>query len=103
MSASTIATEESPRRAHPPLSSASRKRKTERVEKNMVGTSTSIRGTWVRRYGMPSRSRPPKNPTSRLKSRCPMRNVSTAVRENMIVVAAWTHTRLSPKNLNRRP
>jgi hypothetical protein len=31
-------------------------------EHEYVGTSTSIRGTWVRRKGIPRRSKPPKKP-----------------------------------------
>jgi hypothetical protein len=45
-----------------PFSRALMKVNTERVRKNIVGTSTSIRGTWVWRKGIPIRSTPPKNP-----------------------------------------
>ncbi len=42
----------------PPFSIALIKTNTARVKKNIVGISTSIKGTCVKRYGMPIKNKP---------------------------------------------
>ena len=70
----------------PPLSMALIKVSSERVRKNMVGISTSIRGVWENIYGIPQNSTPAKNPVSSFQSAFPVRYVHTTVNENKDVV-----------------